>query len=133
MKSPLRKLENELWQLCRKIVFKWFEKKSGGIDCYTCGAKNIEGQNRQLGHYFPKGALGARMKYDLRILRPQCYNCNINRGGYGGMFREKMKQEIGEKQEQELFLECQASKGKPVKASDHYTAIKREYESVFDI
>jgi hypothetical protein len=42
-----------------------------------------------------KGSLGAFMKYDLRILRPQCYHCNINLGGLGAVFYKKMLDENG--------------------------------------
>lgn len=35
------------------------------------------------------------LKYDLRILRPQCYNCNINLGGMGAVFYVKLLKEKG--------------------------------------
>jgi len=125
-KSPLKKLEDKLWELCRALTFLIH-----GNNCYTCSQRNLHKQNRQCGHYFPKGALGAAMKYDLRILRPQCYNCNINYGGMGAVFRENMRHEIGKAAEQKLYLECTASKGKPIKALPHYQRLVVEYTSQF--
>lgn len=122
-KRSMKSIERELWALCRKITFFRY-----GTDCYTCTQKNLIGMNRQCGHYFPKGALGASLKYDLRILRTQCFNCNINYGGMGGMFRKRMAGEIGVKAEQKLFDECGASKGKPIKARDHYEQLIEEYK-----
>lgn len=123
--KSVRQLEDTLWKLCRELTFKKY-----GNTCYTCGQRNLEKQNLQCGHYYPKGALGASMKYDLRILRPQCFQCNINHGGMTGMFREKMKLEIGKKAEQELFNQCSASKGKPVKSSDHYLKLILELQKM---
>jgi hypothetical protein len=121
----MKGIEKKLWQKCREITFK----KYGDV-CYTCGQMGLEKQNRQLGHYYPKGALSASLKYDLRILRPQCYNCNINYGGMGGVYREKMRKEIGAKKEQKLFDECATSKGKPIKASDHYIKLLSDYDNL---
>jgi hypothetical protein len=118
----MKGIEKKLWDMCRELTFRKY-----GDTCYTCGQQNLEKQNRQCGHYYPKGALGASMKYDLRVLRPQCYNCNINYGGMGGTFREKMRKEIGSAAEQKLYNECSASKGKPIKASDHYLTLLEKY------
>jgi len=74
------------------------------------------------------------MQYDLRILRPQCFRCNIHYGGMTGTFRENMKFEIGEKEEQKLFNECSASKGKPIKADIIFYANKiNEYQKINDL
>lgn len=118
----MKAIERELWELCRKLTF------DKGTDCYTCPQKNLKGINLQCGHYFPKGALGASMKYDLRVLRAQCFNCNINYGGMGGVFRENMKKEVGEHKEQDLYNECSRSKGYPIKARDHYLVLIQMYK-----
>lgn len=97
-KSKLRKqgkqkisvIQRKLWQLCKEII----RKKYGNI-CYTCGRTGLEGSNWHTGHLFPKAALGAFQKYDLRLLRPQCYNCNINLGGNGAIFIENMREREG--------------------------------------
>lgn len=125
----IKAIERELWELCRQITFK----RSDGNNCYTCSQTNISGMNKQCGHYFPKGALGALYKYDIAILRTQCFQCNINHGGMGGTFREHMRQEIGLEKEQRLFEECSASKGKPIKARDHYIFLIEKYRKILAI
>jgi hypothetical protein len=119
----MKAIVTELWDLCRAITFK-----RHGIDCYTCPQKNIEGLNRQCGHGYPNGALGASMKYDLRILRPQCYNCNINHGGMGIVFWKRMETEIGKRKADKLYLECQASKAGGTNARNHFTALIGDYK-----
>lgn len=70
------KLKKELWQLCRKIIIQ-----RHGSDCYTCGAKELTGSNRHIGHFIPSSVCSAAMRYDLENLRPQCYRCNIHLSG----------------------------------------------------
>lgn len=120
----LTQLQNTLWELCKKIVRLKYPH-----NCYTCPQMGLEASNMHTGHYYPDGALGASMKYDLRILRLQCYNCNINLGGMGGVYRENMRKEIGVEAEQKLFDECRLSKGKPIKARDYYIKLIYEYEN----
>lgn len=124
-KLSVSQVEKKLWLECKRIIRIRYPNT-----CYTCGATGLEASNWHTGHYYAKGALGSTMKYDLRILRPQCYHCNINLGGMGGMYREKMKTEIGVESEQELFDECRLSKGKPIKAIDHYLKLLTEYKKI---
>ena len=123
-KNPrsMKAITNELWELCRQITFN-----RHGTNCYTCPQRNLEGSNRQCGHGFPKGALGAVMKYDLRILKPQCYSCNINKGGMGAVFWKNLENEMGKKAADKLFLECQRSKIGGANARNHYLYLIEEY------
>ncbi len=75
-KSPLKKLKETLWKLCREIQIK-----RHGRTCYTCGAKNLQGSNCHLGHFIPSSVCSTELRYDLFNLRPQCYHCNINLSG----------------------------------------------------
>jgi len=68
------------------------------------------------------------MKYDLRILRPQCYNCNINRGGMGADFYARMLREIGE----EEMLQLQRDRQVTVNAMDHYLKLIKEYTELIN-
>lgn len=56
---------------------------------------------------WPKASLGAHLKHDLRILRPQCYHCNINLGGMGAAFYARMLAENGKKYMEALVKEKQ--------------------------
>lgn len=122
-KSEISKIQRKLWELCRQVAFKRFSKDDK-VNCYTCGAKDIQGQNRQLGHLWSKASLGAFLKYDMRVLRWQCYSCNINRGGMGADFRRNMEAEIGKKAMNQLEKDRQIT----VKAKDHYLSLITEYE-----
>lgn len=120
----LRNIEKELWQLCRQLTFLVY-----GRNCYTCHQKNLTGMNLQCGHGYPNGALGACMSHDLRILRPQCFNCNINHGGMGATFWKNLERDLGKKEADELYAECRASKGKPIKAREHFLKLIGEYKN----
>lgn len=76
MKSPLKRLKEKLWSLCRDIT-----RKRYGNTCYTCGRGQLHGSNWQTGHYISSSISSVAMRYDLDNLRPQCYNCNINKSG----------------------------------------------------
>jgi len=70
--------------------------------------------------------LGAWLKYDLRLLRLCCYNCNINLGGNGAVFYAKMLKENGQKYMNNLSKERQIS----VKAYEHYEKLLAEYKKL---
>ncbi len=70
-----------------------------------------------------KASLGAYLKYDLRLLRPQCANCNIWNGGQGALFIENMRRIEGDKYVDEIMDDRQVS----VKAYDHYIKLIEEY------
>lgn len=68
------------------------------------------------------------MKYDLRILRYQSYHDNINLGGNQVVFWKKLEEELGKPEADALYLECVASKGKPINAREYYTKLIEEYK-----
>lgn len=90
-KQSLKQLQNKIWDECKRII-----KIRYGNDCYTCDAKNLQGSNRHTGHLIPKKYLPYQFKYDLRFLRPQCYNCNMNLGGMGAIYLGNLLEEIND-------------------------------------
>lgn len=123
-KAKISTIQNKLWELCKRITRLKYSNT-----CYTCGTGNLSGANWQTGHMLAKASVGAYMKYDLRILRPQCYNCNINHGGRGADFYAKMLREIGE----EKMAELQKDRQVTVKSSfDHYSALIPKYKEILD-
>ena len=100
------------------------DAREGSVDCYTCGAKDLRGSNRQLGHMWSKASLGAFLKYDMRVLQFQCYRCNINLGGNGADFYARKLKEIGPKAMKQLEADRQVE----VRAKDHYLKLIEEYE-----
>lgn len=73
-----------------------------------------------------KASIGANLKYDLRILRPQCYFCNVNCGGRGAEFYARMLKENGAEFMEQLEKDRQVS----VKAIDHYIKLLEEYKTM---
>ena len=89
-----------------KELWVWFSKyirtRDAGI-CFTCG-KNSEGKGYHAGHFIPVGtATGHALKYDERNVHGQCYHCNINLGGNGAVYYQKMIDRCGQKVVDELF------------------------------
>jgi hypothetical protein len=122
-KQPISKIQRTLWELCKQIT-----RKTYGNTCYTCGKTQLEGSNWHTGHMWPKASLPASLKYDLRILRPQCYHCNINLGGNGAVFYARMLKEIGPKKMQKMEQERQTL----VKAYDHYLRLIDDYTKILE-
>lgn len=128
IKHPKEKtLRKRLWELCKQII----RNRHGNI-CYTCDKFGLEGSNWQTGHMWPKGALGSSMKYDLRILRPQCYNCNMNLGGMGAVFFARMTKEMGKPYMSRLEKDRQTSKNVSIKADWVWlTGMIEEYKIIY--
>jgi hypothetical protein len=121
-KSETRKVQNELWQECRRIILSRYAR-NGQNYCYTCD-KPIEKSNRQVGHFIPNSVGGALLRYKLDNLRPQCYYCNINLGGNGSEFYKRLVAEKGQEYVDKLF----ALKGKTINALEHYKKLLEEYK-----
>lgn len=120
-KQPISRLQRKLWNECRRII----RKRYGNV-CYTCGKTGLGGSNWQTGHMWAKASVGAFLKYDLRILRPQCYRCNIHGGGMGADFFLRMWEENGP----EYMERLKADRQKTVVAYDHYEKLLKDYEQL---
>jgi len=119
-KSDIRKIQDELWQECRRIILSRYPHV-----CYTCD-KPVEGSNRQVGHFIPNSVGGALLRYNLDNLRIQCYYCNINLGGNGSEFYRKLLKEKGQEYIDKLFI----LKGQTTKAIDLYTELLDKYKRI---
>jgi hypothetical protein len=120
-KQPISKIQKLLWIECKRIIRARYKH-----DCYTCDAKNLSGSNLQTGHMIAKASLGAYLKYDLRLLRPQCMLCNIHRGGMGAMFIENMRRIEGDEYVNQILKDRQIT----IKAYDHYVELLEKYKQV---
>lgn len=98
--SVLRSLRNKLWELCKAIT-----RKRYGNTCYTCGKTPLVGSGWQTGHFIPRSICGLTLRYELRNLRPQCYGCNIDRGGNGAIFYHNLVRDEGQEYVDRLFAE----------------------------
>lgn len=120
-KQPISKLQRVLWELCKQII-----RARHGNTCYTCGRTGLIGSNWHTGHMWAKASLGAYLKYDLRVLRPQCAVCNLFYGGRGAEFYRKMLKENGE-----AFMEqLEKDKNVEVRAYDHYLYLIEVYKKI---
>lgn len=120
-KTSISKLQRELWQECRRVADILYKP-----DCYTCPAKNLTGSNKQLGHVpYPKSTLGANLKYDMRVLRWQCFACNIHRGGSGAEAYKRMLREEG----QAYMDKLEEDRQKTVKAYDFFAELLETYKT----
>lgn len=126
-KSDHVKTQEKIWELARKITFERY-----GKFCYTCGRGELVGANCHLGHMWAKGSLGASLKYDLRILRPQCYDCNINKGGMGAIFYRNMLLKEGEDYMARLEADLVQDKRGLKKASLFYPMLLEEYKVLWE-
>lgn len=113
-------LKKKLWELCKVLT-----RARYGRVCFTCGKTGLDGANWHTGHFIPSGSCGAYLRYDLRNLRPQCYNCNINLGGNGAQYYRQMVKHEGEAYVEQLYRDKQ----KVVKAdSIFYTNLIDRYQ-----
>lgn len=119
-KSDIKKVQDKLWEECKRII-----KIRYGDVCYTCG-KTVTGSNRHTGHMFAKASVGAYLKYDLRILRPQCYFCNINCGGQGAIFIENMRRIEGDDYVDTILRDRNVT----VKAQEYYEKLLDVYKDI---
>lgn len=119
-KQSISKIQRSLWELCKQLTRKQYSNT-----CYTCDRTGLDGSNWHTGHLFAKASLGAYLKYDLRVLRPQCYHCNINLGGNGGVFYRRMVEREGQEYVDKIF----ADRNTTVKAIDHYISLSINYQN----
>ena len=112
-KQPISVIQRRLWQLCRELADTLYNAPGGSPRCFTCD-RCISGSNKQLGHFIAKAACGAYLKYDMRNLRWQCYNCNIHLGGNGAEFYRRLVEQEGQEY---------------MKAYDHYVQLITEYQA----
>lgn len=90
-KQPSKKqLRKKLWELCKQIV-----RKRDGNSCFICRRGGLEGAGWHTGHLIPSSTCGLYLRYDLRNLSSNCYNCNINLGGNGALYLRRVEEVYG--------------------------------------
>ena len=102
-KKTLAQVKIKIWEECKRIVRQRYKNDSGYWNCFTCDRVIDEPAKAQTGHFLPSSTCGAFLRYDLRNLRIQCYNCNINQGGAGAEFYRRLVQEKGQEYVDQLF------------------------------
>lgn len=102
-------IKGRAWNEVKKWTRRTFK------DCYTCPAKDLQGQNAQAGHCYPVGLVGSNntLSWDHRQIRLQCGRCNGVGQGMQAFFKQRLKRELGEDVVEEL--EKRIHKTDPVK------------------
>ena len=118
-KAPLALIQRKIWAIIRLRI-----REKYGNTCYTCLRTGLEKSNWHTGHMWAKASLGAFLKYDERVLRPQCYDCNINKGGMGADFYTHMLHDIGGIK----MAKLEKDRNVIVNARDHYEKLLAELE-----
>lgn len=124
-KLTIGKLQKILWEHCKRIIRKIYQRDDGKWECYTCGRIIESPQDAHTAHFLPRSTCGAYLKYDLRNLRVCCMTCNVWLGGNGAEYYRRMVTREGQEYVDQLFRDKQ----KTVKAYEHYQNQLKEYES----
>lgn len=104
--SPISKLQQRLWALCREIT-----RKRYGNTCYTCSRGNLSGSDWQTGHFIAKSVCSTELKYSLDNLRIQCSACNIWKSGNWLEFEAHLRRDSGDEWVKNLKKRNQETKG----------------------
>jgi hypothetical protein len=122
-KEPISRIQRKIWEECKRIIRLRYPRT-----CYTCHRGGLEGSNWQTGHMLAKASLGAYLKYDLRLLRPQCMTCNCHQGGRGADFIENMRRIEGNEYVDNILKDRNIT----VKAYDFYVDLLNKYKSILE-
>lgn len=126
-KGELTKLKDKLWELCKQITRKRYANANGTWTCYTSGKTIFQPKNVHTGHFIPSSLCSVELRYDLKNLRPQSYNDNINHSGNPHEFRRALIANHGIRYVNELETRNAATKGK-VYPKEWFAAKIKEYE-----
>lgn len=100
-KAPsLRILKDRCWKLVSEYVRRSDADEGGTATCFTCG-KLAHWTELHAGHFVP-GRTNAVL-FDLRVIRPQCPQCNIWRGGAYHEYTLKMIDQFGREEVDRLL------------------------------
>lgn len=102
-------LKGRAWELVKLITRAKYK------DCYTCGAKDLQGINAQAGHCWPVGHVGSNntLSWDLRQIALQCSRCNGPGQGEQATFIRNLQRDLGKKAVKEM--EARRYKVDPIK------------------
>jgi len=90
----IQKQKRKTWEWFSKYIRLKYADHQGNCTCYTCG-KKYPWKKMQAGHGM--GGRTNNILFDERIVRAQCYGCNIRQYGRLDEFGDKLRKEIGEK------------------------------------
>ena len=110
--KSIKTLKAEAWYLMSRKIRRQYAINET-VTCYTCG-KTMHILDAQAGHGV--AGRGNAVLFDTRIIRVQCYGCNIGRGGNYQVFVPKLIRELG----QETYEKIERESHLPVKRDRAY-------------
>lgn len=131
----IKSLEKKAWELCKQIVRKKYKNSSGNWTCYSCGEPIYEAGKCHTGHFMKKGSLPMALKYDLRILRPQCVGCNLFKDGNESAYAIHLLKDHGEKYLLQLDEDVKYHKGHTMgtmESREFLQNLIEEYKKILD-
>ncbi len=129
--GEITKLKKQLWELCKQITRKRYVNPDGTWTCYTSGQTIILPKNVHTGHFIPSSLCSVELRYDLRNLRPQSYNDNINHSGNPHQFRRNLTANHGVGYVEELETRNEQTKGQTYTA-DWFTTKIAQYTTLLE-
>jgi len=87
MKSKSARLKLKCWKLFSQYIRLKYARDDGNCQCFTCN-KVSPWKEMQCGHGI--SGRGGFILFFEEVCRPQCYGCNVGRGGYYEIFIPKL-------------------------------------------
>ena len=97
-KISLAKMKKKLW----KVFSPYIRTRDKGV-CFTCGKAGLSGSGYHAGHCIPKGAGGLLLFFHEQNVHGQCFRCNINLGGNGAVYAQRIREVYGDEKMNEIY------------------------------
>ena len=104
-------LKRRLWELCKQIIRAEYGQGNGTWICYTSGKLIIDPRDAHTGHFIHSSLCSVELRYDLKNLRIQSYDQNINKNGNTLQFEDNLIRDHGQEYVDELKSRNKATKG----------------------
>lgn len=111
-KGELTKAKLRLWELCKQLTRIKCVQPDGSWICYTSGKQLIYPKDAHTGHCIPSSLCSVELRYDLKNLRVQSYDQNINKNGNPLQFERNLIRDHGQAYMDDLWNRNEATKGK---------------------
>lgn len=128
-KTTVTQLKKKLWELCKQITRKNCVQPDGTWICYTSKKVLVFPKDAHTGHFIPSSLCSVELRYDLKNLRVQSYDQNINKNGNPLQFERNLIVDYGQAYVDELWDRNERTKGIVYPLSWFEDKI-REYESL---
>ena len=99
----MKKTRNLTWWKKKfwKLFSEYIRKRDCGT-CFTCGLQK-EYKQMQAGHCIPRASGGLMLYFDEINVHCQCYRCNINLGGNGAVYAQRIRDVYGDEAMDNLY------------------------------